>query len=147
MIAMLLMSLELIPLLFVSPFTWGGLAVAVVALWASRSVALDRSVLARRHAATRWQLACLVVVPLMTLAAGSVLWMEWQDPNFVPLIPQPMSEQLVSVVALLQIPVSVWLVWRRRPMHGMEAVATLAALVWAYSCWAVSMMAVTGKWL
>ena len=147
MIPMFFFSVTLIPLLFVSPWTWGGLATAAAALWASRSVSRNRTVLAGRRNATQWGLAYLIVVPLLTLVAGTVLWKKWEDPNFVPLIPQHISEQLVLAIALLQIPVSILVVWRRRPMPLMEAAETVAALIWTYSCSAVSMMAVTGDWL
>jgi hypothetical protein len=146
-ISMLLWSFELIPLLFATYIGWLALLVTVVALLLTRSVAVRPQSAPLHRIAPRWILFSLAIVPLLTLIAGTVLWKKWQDPTFIPLLPQQVSTYLVSGLAILQLPVSAGVVWCRRPVSLTETALVLFSLVWAWSCCAVSTMAVTGNWL
>jgi hypothetical protein len=144
---MLTWSLELIPLVLVDYSLWIAVllvvATAVVARLESRRAPRSD----RRGSPSRWILLLLIIPPVLTLVAGLVLWKRWEVPAFVPLIPQSASEVLVLAFTLTEVAVAIAIAWFRRPIEIWGAAALLFSLSWAWSCGAVSGMAVTGNWL
>ena len=147
MLSMLVWSLALIPLVLTNPWVWLVLIIVSAIVVVSRSVTDQRALADDTPRSSRWHLAWLVAGPLLSLLAGAVLWKKWEDPTFVPLLPEKLSLSLVGWVALIQLPIAIWVIWQRRPLPISEAAAVLFACVWTCACLLVSSMAVTGDWL
>jgi hypothetical protein len=144
---MLLWSIELTPLVLMDYRLWIVvlIAVAMIAIphWKSNQ-GLDTE---KPEPTSSSILLFLLVSPALVLIAGLVFWNRWQIPNFVPLIPLSLSEAIVYGLVLMHVATALYITWRRRPMRVAEGVAVVLSLAWAWSCGAVSTMAVTGNWL
>ena len=147
MLSMLRWSIEFIALLLASYLGWLALAASATLLVLTGSNSIRRQSMRLERATGPFVLLLLAICPFLTLIAGAVLWKKWEDPSFVPLMPESISTSLVSALALLQVPCAVWVVWRRRPMTVVETMTVLFSLMWAWSCAVVSTMAATGNWL
>jgi hypothetical protein len=146
LLQMLLWSLELAPLMVMDYRLWLAAVSALVLMLIPHFRSSDDPSPTGRRTSAR-VLLVLLIVPVLTLVAGLVLWKRWEDPSFVPLIPQRTSEAIVVGLVLLHVAIALGITWYRRPIRVAEAAAVIVSLVWAWSCGGVSTMAVTGNWL
>jgi hypothetical protein len=144
---MLLWSMELTPLVLMDYRLWIVvlIAVAMIAIphWKS-----NQDLETEKPGPTSSSiLLFLLVSPALVLIAGLVFWNRWEVPHFVPLIPLSLSQAIVYGLVLVHVAIALYITWYRRPMRVAEGVAVVLSLAWAWSCGAVSTMAVTGNWL
>jgi hypothetical protein len=96
---------------------------------------------------SRRSLVLLLFAPVLTLVAGLVLWKRWEDPTFVPLVPEATSMHLIEGLVAAHVLIAVSLALCFRPTRAAETAAILVSLPWAWSCAIVASMAVSGRWL
>ncbi len=144
---MFLWSLELVPLVMVDYRLWIAVLFAVVLMVIPHFMVSDDPAPPTRPRRSARSLLVLLIAPVLTLVAGLVLWKRWEDPHFVPLIPEGTSEAIVVALVVLHVAIALGITWYRRPIRVAEGVAVIVSLFWAWGCGGVSTMAVTGNWL